>query len=320
MPDLLEPPPRLDLPLFDYGLVKPDQPAHALVAGFVARTETAALPAGGLRVRDGLPLLDPDGTVGVGGVLLSFAPGQENAAYRTVCDIAPRQHYRWDMTEMRVDGRPGRVNLLRGRHPDRGTPDEWFSAWSAADDPLLRHGLGSVRAAALDHAAAAFPTVGGDDPALWDRFFGLQAAYLLLWAAVERFTALAYGPGQPPLERTWRLGDEPGFRECVVQAGVAPSAKTPDSRDPTRARRIREDGSGAMFSWDAARHLVGHTGRTAFADGVVLRRSLIDLHDSFRLLLFARLPGLSVAWRRADPAGEAARWLLRPVVAPDAPG
>jgi len=320
MPDLLEPPPRLDLPLFDYGLVKPDQPAYDLLGDFVARTDVAVLPGGGLRIRDGLPLLDPDGAGGVGGVLLSFAPGQEKSAYRTVCDIAPRQHYRWDMTEMRVDGRPGRVNLLRGRHPDRGSPDEWFSSWSAGDDPLLRHGLGSVRAAAVDHAAAPFPTVGGDDPALWDRFFALQGAYLLLWAAVERFTALAYGPGQPPLERTWRLGDDPGFRDCVVQAGVAPSTKTPDSRDPTRARRIREDGGGAMFSWDAARHVVGHTGRTAFADGVVLRRSLVDLHDSFRLLLLARLPALAAGWRQADPAGEAVRWLLRPVVASETPG
>jgi hypothetical protein len=319
MPDLLEPPPRLDLPMFDYGLVKPDQPAYALVSGTVSRTEAATLAGGGLRVRDGLPLLDPEGVVGVDGALLTFVPGQEKAAYTTICTIAPRPHYRWDMVEMRVDGRPGRVNVLRGRHPDRGSPDEWFSSWSAADDPVLRHGVGAVRARALASAAAPFPTIGGDDPALWERFFAIQAAYLLLWSAVERFTALAYGPGQPALERTWRLGDDPGFRECVVAAGVAPSAKTADSRDPTRARRIREDGSGAMFSWDAGRHLVGHPGRTAFVDGVLLRRSLIDLHDTFRLLLLGRIPALAAAWRQADPAGEQHRWLLRPVVAADTP-
>lgn len=316
MPDLLEPPPRLDLPMFDYGLVKPGQPAHELVAAAVVHTEAATL-AGGLRIRDGLPLLDPTGGVGVSGVLLTFAAGREKASYSTVCEIAPRPHYRWDMIEMRVDGRPGRVNVLRGRHPDRGSTDEWFTSWSAGNDPVLRYGLGAVRVAALAHAATAFPQLGGDDPALWDRFFALQSAYLLLWSAVERFTALAYGPTQAPLERTWRLGEDPAFRACVVAAGVAPSAKTADSRDPTRARRIREDGSGAMFSWDAARHLVGHPGRTAFADGVLLRRSLIDLHDAFRLALLARLPVLADGWREVDPAGEADRWLLRPVVAAD---
>ena len=106
----------------------------------------------------------------------------------------------------------------------------------------------------------------------------------------------------------------------MVAAGVAPSAKTADSRDPTRARRIREDGSGAMFSWDAARHLVAHPGRTAFAEGVLLRRSLIDLHDTFRLTLLARMPALAGAWRQVDPEGEADRWRLRPVVASDTPG
>lgn len=315
MPDLLEPPPRLDLPIFAYGLLKPDQPAYDLLADIVVQTEHATLSAGGLRVRDGLPLYDPGGTTGVQGVLLTFTAGKEKRAYSAVCDVVPRQHYRWDMTEMRVDGRPGRVNLLRGRHPDRGSSEEWFTSWSAGEDPLLGYGLVHVRRAALEHATAPFPTVGGDDPAMWDRFYALHAAYLLLWSAVERFTALTYGPAQPALERTWRLGDDPRFRESVVTAGVAASPKTADSRDPTRARRIREDGGGAMFSWDAARHLVAHPGRTAFAEGVFLRRSLIDLHDTFRLTLLGRLPALADTWRDADPDGEPTRWLLRPAVA-----
>ena len=320
MPELLEPPPRLHLPMFAYGPDKPDQPAYDLLDAYVVKKEPATLATGGLRVRDGLPLLDPDGKVGVSGVLLTFAAGKEKEAYTTVCNVAPRQHYRWDMTEMRVDGRPGRVNVLRGRHPDRGSSDEWFSAWSAGEDPLLRFGLVHVRRAALEYATAPFPTVAGDDVAMWDRFYGLQSAYLVLWSAVERFTALAYGPAQPALERTWRLGDDAGFRACVLAAGVAPSPKTPDSRDPTRARRIREDGAGAMFSWDAVRHLVAHPGRSAFIDGVLLRRSLIDLHDSFRLVLLSRLPALTETWRQADPAAEGHRWLLRPVVAPEALG
>ncbi len=318
MPDLLEPPPRLDLPMFSYGPEKPGQPAHDLLAAFVVKTEASTLTAGGLRVRDGLPLLDPDGTAGVTGTLLTFAAGREKDAYTTVCEVAARQHYRWDMTELRVDGRPGRVNVLRGRHPDRGSSDEWFSSWSAGDDPLLRFGMAHVRRNALTHVATPFPTVPTDEAGAWDRFYALQSAYLLLWSAVERFTALAYGPAHPVMERTWRLGDDPGFRKCVLAAGVAPSAKTADSRDPTRARRIREDGAGAMFSWDAARHLVAHPGRTAFADGVVVRRSLIDLHDSFRLHLLDRMPALVATWRAVDPGGEADRWLLRPVVASEA--
>lgn len=304
--------------MFAYGLIKPDQPAYDLLAGVVTGSEPATLWSAGLRVRDGLPLLDPEGTIGVEGHLLRFTAGAEKDAYGTICGIVPRQHYRWDMTEVApAEGPAVRANVLRGRHPERGSPDEWFASWSSVDDPLLRFGLVAVRATAFHHAAEPVLAAGDHDPDLWPRFYAMQAGYLLLWSAVERFTALAYGPSRPAAERTWRLGDDPRFKECVVAAGVAPIAKTPDSRDPTRTRRIREDGSGAMFSWDAARGLIAHPGRTAFADAILLRRSLVDLHDTFRLVLLTRVPGLTTAWREADPAGEAHRWLLRPVVSPD---
>ena len=91
----LELPPRVELPLFDYGLLKPDQPAYdSLLGGTVQWTRPASLPSGGLRYRDGLPLLDPDGDCGVEGVLLAFTPGAERGAYDAICQFAPRQHYR----------------------------------------------------------------------------------------------------------------------------------------------------------------------------------------------------------------------------------
>ncbi|MDX6584973.1 MAG: hypothetical protein QOI10_4157, partial [Solirubrobacterales bacterium] len=52
MPDTLELPGRLDLPLFAYGLLKPDQPAYGgVVAPLVAGTAAARLDDGGLRYR-----------------------------------------------------------------------------------------------------------------------------------------------------------------------------------------------------------------------------------------------------------------------------
>ncbi|MEA2972412.1 MAG: hypothetical protein QOG82_870 [Actinomycetota bacterium] len=330
MPDSLELPPRLDLPLFAYGLLQPDQPAYGgVVAALVADANRARLPVGGLRYRDGLPILDPDGAAGVEGSLLRFAPGQEKAAYDAVCGFEPRHHYRWHITEARlgVDGRGDgaddggggsvRVNVLQGRHPERGVADEWFSSWSADADPLLRYGLHAVRRAALEHGVAPFPSLPGDSPALWERFYGLQSAYLLLWSAVERYAAIACSPSEEPLARVYRLGDDQSFKESVVAAGVAPLAKTADARDPGRSRRIREDGSGAMYAWESVRATLGHPGRTAFVEGTVLRRSLVELHDTLRLLLLTRLPGVADTWRELDPEGSVHRWLLRPVVSSD---
>ena len=210
-----------------------------------------------------------------------------------------------------------RVNVLQGRHPERGVADEWFTSWSADADPLLRYGLHAVRRAALDHAVTAFPSLPGDSPALWERFYGLQSAYLLLWSAVERYAAIACSPSDEPLARVYRLGDDQSFKESVVAAGVAPLAKTADARDPGRSRRIREDGSGAMYAWESVRATLGHPGRTAFVEGTVLRRSLVELHDTLRLLLLSRLPGVADTWRELDPDGTVDQWLLRPVVSPD---
>jgi len=315
----LELPPRLELPLFDYGLLKPDQLAYdSLLDGSVELTRPGWLPSGGLRYRDGLPLLDPDGDCGVDGVLLEFTPGSERPAYDAICDFAPRQHYRWLTMPVTVEGgQRVMANALLGRHPARGSAEECFSSWTAADDPVLRFGPHAVRTLCLDAATPPFPSLPGDNPALWDRFFRLQGAYLLLWSVVDRFTALALGPADPPLTRAYRLGDDPRFREAVVAAGVAPSRKTPDSRDPQKTRRIREDGSGAMYSWEAVRSNLGHPGRTAFHDGVQLRRALVELHDTFQLLLLTRLPELAATWEQLDPRGRTTRWLMRPVVSPE---
>ena len=324
MPDTLELPGRLDLPLFAYGLLKPDQPAYGdVVAPLVAATAAARLDGGGLRYRDGLPLLDPEGSAGVEGAVLRFARGQERAFYDAVCGFEPRQHYRWHIADARMTGGPTtegaavRVNVLQGRHPERGSADEWFTSWSADADPLLRHGLHAVRRTGLDLATAAFPSLPGDNPALWERFYGLQSAYLLLWSAVERYAAMACPPGDEPLARVYRLGDDRSFREAVVAAGVSPRAKAADARDPARSRRIREDGSGAMYAWESVRSTLGHPGRTASADGALLRRSLVELHDTLRLLLLTRLPGVADTWRTLDPEGAGHQWRLRPVVSPE---
>lgn len=317
----LEPPPRLELPFFAYGPLEPGQPAHAPLLSPLVASARPARAAGGLRSRDGLPLLDPEGTVGVDGTLLTIAAGHERDAYEVISDYAPRQHYRWLAVAVQSqDGPAVTANALVGRHPERGSADEWFTSWSATDEPVFRYGLLVVRRLGLMHAATPFPFLDGDRPALWDRFFGLHSAYLLLWSAVERFSALALGPAEPNLARLYRLGDDERFRECVIAAGVAPSPKTPDSRDPQRTRRIRPDGGGAMFSWEAIRSNLSHPGSTAFSDGVLLRRALVELHDTFRLLLLTHLPEVATTWAALDADGVGHRWLLRPVVSPEGLG
>jgi hypothetical protein len=315
----LELPPRIDLPFFAYGLEKPGEPAYdELVGAKVGQIRPGLILTGSLRYRDGLPLLDPEGTGGVEGAILHFLPGQELETYAAISAFAPRQHYRWLTTDAQLaNDETMTVNVLRGRRPRRGSPNEWFRSWSAVSDPALHFGTHTVRRLALEHAVAPFPSLTPDSPALWERFFGLQSAYLLLWLVLDRFAALAFGPGLSPTDRRNRLGDDPRFRDCVIAANVTPRPTAADSRDPQRSTRIREDGSGALYYWHTVQANLSHPGRTAFHDGVAVRQALVELHDTFRLLLLRCLPDLADAWEALDPEGASHLWLLRPVVFPE---
>jgi len=317
----LESPPRLEIPFFAYGPLQPGQPGFDFLLAALEPASNPGRTNGGLRVRAGLPLLDPTAGPGVQGALVNFGPGRGAEAYGVVSRYAPRQHYRWLAVPIGTDGGGEQIaNTLVGRHPERGSAEEWFQSWSAGDEPVFGYGMNATRRLALTYAVAPVVPGPADDPAFWERFFGLHAAFSQLWLAVDRFSALAFGPADEPLNRLYRLGDDPRFRECVIATGVAASPKTPDGRDPQRSRRIRADGSGAMFSWEAQRSNLSHLGTTAFSDGILLRRALIELHDSFRLLLLNHLPQLVPTWTLLDPDGQADRWLLRPVVSADGLG
>jgi hypothetical protein len=164
---------------------------------------------------------------------------------------------------------------------------------------VLAFGPQIVTDIGLEVAMDAFPIRPPESPELWERFFRLAGAYLLLWSLVERYTALAFGPAIEPWQRITLLDDASSFREAV-RAGVEPGQRVVDSRDPSTTYRIREDGSGAAQLWYAVRSNLSHRGKSAFQDGQLLRRCLIDLHDTFKLMLIQEIPVLEARW--ADQA------------------
>ena len=310
---------RLDLPLFTYGLLKPDQPAYGgVVAPLVTAAAVARLPRAGSATATACPCSIPRGRRALrGGAALHPARSgrlRRGLRVRTPPPLSVA-HHRRPLTAPPGRHQRRRVNVLQGRHPERGIADEWFTSWSADADPLLRYGLHAVRRAAST-TPGRLSVPAGRQPRCLGAFYGLQSAYLLLWSAVERYAAVACAPSDDALARFYRLGDDQAFRESVVAARVSPRAKAADARDPARSRRIREDGSGAMYAWESVRSTLGHPGRTASADGTLLRRSLVELHDTLRLLLLTRLPGVADTWRELDPDGSptsgcSARWCPR---------
>lgn len=64
-------PRHVEFPFFAYGAFRPGQLAFQRLKAFVLREEVASV-SGQLRIRDGLPILDPNGGQLVSGSLLLF--------------------------------------------------------------------------------------------------------------------------------------------------------------------------------------------------------------------------------------------------------
>ena len=74
-------PQDLNLPFFAYGAFKPGELAHPQIGEYLSSKPYPVSAKGYLRVRDGLPLFDPNGSGNVRGFLLNFSPKTGKLAY-----------------------------------------------------------------------------------------------------------------------------------------------------------------------------------------------------------------------------------------------
>ncbi|MBQ0994893.1 hypothetical protein KBX08_33105 [Micromonospora sp. H61] len=188
MPSLGSPQDR-ELPLFAYGSLRPGELAFSLIEPLVSR-HVEATAAGVIRMRDGLPLLDPSATGRVQGSLLFFPAGKLEEAWQIVASFEPVTQYRWKTTiAMTQDGRSINANVLAGAELQSGVSGDPVPEWSVGHDPVFGEGLAEVRRLVMEVAPHVVPAQP-DSPQFWRQFFRLQASYLLLWSVVERYTAL----------------------------------------------------------------------------------------------------------------------------------
>jgi hypothetical protein len=185
-------PENLDLPFFTYGAFKPRELAFPQIERFLAQPPGPASALGSLKVRDGLPLYVESGGRRIPGFIIVFRDSDRLAAYETICRFEPKAVCSWKATTLASP--PVRANLLVG--PERPTVFLEVVRPSSVD-PVFNHGLAPVETTAAQL---------GQEPSLsappdrfdWPRFFRLQMAYLLLWSAIERYSAFAHGPTLSP--------------------------------------------------------------------------------------------------------------------------
>lgn len=271
----MERPNDITLPFFAYGIFRPGQLGFFQLKDLVNDITDPSEIAGRLLLRDGLPIVDPNGHGHVTGALLSFATREAaEQAYDRISSLEPDLHYRWGQTA--ASGRS--ANVLWGRSPRKGSIECEEDEWNGWDDPLFTSALDVVE-----------ETLHFQNQFEWDLkpLFRLQMAYLLLWSAIERYVSLRYHLGNKVIEKVNKLADEHAFSsgllKHVAQRREVYRADRPDQKallDPQRPRK-------ALEYYYQIRSNIVHRGKAVVRDHDRVLNSLTELLLIFRDVLKA---------------------------------
>jgi hypothetical protein len=220
----------------------------------------------------------------VRGFVVVFRERDCSAAYETIRQFEPGAVYSWK--QVTLVSPPVRANILLGKKLHRGRPQDLDDgSWSYRQDPVFAHGLNVVEAVAVQWGGQPFESAPPDyfD---WTRFFQLQMAYLLLWSAVERYSAFAFGPALSPQDRIEALGNDPGFISALHRHGSDTAQEVSDSRDPGQRSRLdlARPGNAAKYFYQVRSNL-SHRGKGTWSDGEIVRQSLVLLLAVFKDML-----------------------------------
>lgn len=284
--------PDVGLPLFVYGIFRPGELGWLRLREWVEAAQPGWSMHGEVRERDGLAILDMNAQGRVDGWLLRFRRDAVSDAYSSVADVEPQHQYRWVQSPATCDDDSKLVNVLAGRRPCTGSTT-LEGPWAGHTDPLLTVGLDVVGSMAA--------SAGSPSPTDLEPLFRLQAAYLLLFAAVERYASLRYGlRGGDIMSKLSKVANEPAFgaalADHVVELQTVRRADNPgDSErlDPTNPMK-------SMRYYYQLRSNISHRGKAAVVDF----RRLVAATESLRAIF-----SVVVAEAFADASTDPPKWL-----------
>jgi len=264
-------PQNTDLPFFAYGLFRPGQPAFFQLRELVREVDDPTEVAGEVRLRDGLPIVQPAEHGCVRGALLTFLPERGGEAYDRISKMEPDRHYLW--REVLVGCRS--ANVLVGRFPEKGSAPCEDAEWNGWSDPLFT--------AALDVVEETLSSQHFE----WNLkpLFRLQMAYLLLWSSIERYVSLRYHLGDKVTEKVGHLAREAAFvtglRDRVREKRAVYRADRPGEKEVLDP----ESPEKAIRYYYQVRSNITHRGKGVVRDYDLLRDSLAELLPIFREVL-----------------------------------
>ncbi len=286
-------PNNINLPYFAYGLFKPGELAYPKIKNFVeGAPKKFTVDQCRLWVRDGLPIIDLKTDGQVVGYELNFREQNYEIAYNIVSNfvsIPGKRLYEWGDFNLCDNNMNllSKMNVLTWQKPPKTSIDIDIKEWSAKNDPLFTKALDNIKRTI--NLLAQIPFVG--DPFEWDRFFELQKAYKLLWSAIERYCSFAYGPLLNSSERRRELAQSKPFRNALKKVlrkhhYFQRVHVIHDYQNPDKWKKLHPQ--KPLYSigyYYLVRCNLAHQGKSERSDGEIIRRSLIELFEIFRIIL-----------------------------------
>ena len=261
------------LPFFVYGTFKPGQIAYSRIEQFVEKPTIRMSIPYLLYLRDGTPFISHETTERpyTRGYLLEFKSDKDAIdAYNIIGEVVSNRLYKWGETN--VSGK--NVNVLFGRKPSRSRPKELGGSFDGSIDPYFNEAIKLIYSEIRDKKSI----LDVED------YFKIQRNYILLWAAIERYTSLRYGFGNIT-DNNKKLANEKIFQDslrCVIGKKTRKIYRT-DNLNPHKLNA--DDPEDSIKYYYTIRCNIVHRGKRIDEKDEMLLDSLIELICIFQDVL-----------------------------------
>lgn len=195
--------PDTSLPFFAYGIFKYNEIAYHRIEPYVDDYYEASVHYS-LYLRDGIPFISEENNeFETLGYVLKFKDNSSSKkAYDIIRKTESKSFYRWEKVKTTND-EP--VNILIGRKPSKSNPQHLERGiYHGRNDIFFRDAINLIIQDILNYKK---------DNEYMD-FLKWQRNYMLLWAAIERYTSLKYGENSK-MENNRFLAEEDIFEKSL---------------------------------------------------------------------------------------------------------
>ena len=282
-------PANLELPIFVYGTLKPDELAHNQIRDLVREKQRTSLAGFTLAVVDGIPYALPAGQESrVFGSIVLVDP----SAYEKVASYEQVPYlYHW----REVVTHAGAANMLvSSRQEITRSRHELREEWTVLDDTFMVHGLPwvSEKLHALELTAIE-KGVGAQEGYL---LIELQSIYMVLWTLFERILLFSDGVpgfGESIRKKLDKVRQDPDWLRAIENAAIQPVRVRPNG---TPDRKFDHTTRFCFDDWVAMRNNIVHRGKAAIVEYKALKRACIDMSNVLVKFLEKSSPRLKEKW------------------------